>query len=226
MMNRVQKEMKAEIYTENARRQGESMQNQQNAIDGKIAMESPHIFKEQKRRMEALNVCQEGLQNSYIKSPSKIFEKFMLWPFVPRMKMSESINASGRLCCLLSLLYIIYIFIPIAFPTLATVGAFAKIGFSSSIGIQLLVVFLLNFLLYIYHYFRMHMCINRESVFINSLEGDIKKKRHSFMGVLNERGKENFFTAKGYMGKLSKVREPLRGKNDSLGNHPSIFDIS
>ena len=41
------------------------------------------------------------LDYSYLSSPKILFDKFVLWPFVPRMKTSESINA----CQLASMIF-------------------------------------------------------------------------------------------------------------------------
>ena len=58
---------------------------------------NPKLAVDKKRDDEMVERCRDGLKNSYLADFSKIFERVMLWPFVPGLKTGEAVTAGARL---------------------------------------------------------------------------------------------------------------------------------
>ena len=68
---------------------------------------NPQIATDKKKREERMENCRDAIMNSYLADLSKIFDRFMLWPFVPELKASEAVTAGARLVLFLCISFVL-----------------------------------------------------------------------------------------------------------------------
>lgn len=228
-MSRVYAPSKYSLLVENKKNEEKVIEQKRQAIIKTINEQNPHIAIERKEALDNLNRCRDGLTNSYLKSILRLFDKFVLWPFVPRMKSSESINASGRLMLTFSLVYLGIVFAPLLLPSVRPVPIFAFVAIKfNSMGIikALISAFLPNLLLYIFQLLRIKMCIKKSQSVIDKGIGEVQNAQTVVENELRSYNTDNIYQNNyGLTGEVKQERKPLRPETHALGGVIGVSDI-
>lgn len=228
MMNRVQKESKNQLYTENKKHEENAKINQRKAISKKIYEENPQNITKKKKALDDLNLYKEGLQNSYLNNHRQLFERLILWPFVKRMKYSESVNAAGRLTLLLSCIYLFLVFTPFFIQQSLALPLFKSIAIVntySSIFQVILTSAIPNVALYLFLSFYLRHGIRKSKEIVKKNENLISEREKEFENQLRQKGTDNFYTYSRTTGEEKVQRKPIRAENNVFGSHPGVTGI-
>tara|TARA_Y100000768_G_scaffold260913_1_gene198722 strand:+ start:10234 stop:10923 length:690 start_codon:yes stop_codon:yes gene_type:complete len=228
MMQRVLTTSKHALLEQNKSHEEKIIKQKKDTLAQAINDEYPNIALEKKMHMDKLFSCKDALEQSYLKSPSKLFEKMVLWPFVSRMKLRESINATGRLFFAVSVFYLILTFLPSIVTPLRNISIFAR--FSSNydalnITLTLFLLFFMNISLYYFQIMRMQRCIKKNKTLINGASSRYKEEEERLMNSYNSYRIGNMYTnSHGYTGEQRPNRNPLRQHFD-YSTHPGASGI-
>lgn len=211
--------------TKNQENTNREIENRKKAmIKKEIFKQYPQITENKKKYQDVINTSRDVLLNSYIGNKSKIFSKFLLWPFVPRLKDSEKVNAWARF-----LLFITAI--------LASLMTLAKILPASIPGFQFFLVpagnlntfiAIVSLILpnYVYHLtqkIRFQKKVN-EAQDILDRDAEIVKREMLRCDPRLPTGNEKYFEHNSAIASERLLREPLRQPH-SIGGHPGITGI-
>ena len=189
------------------------------AVKKLINKRNPTYETETNKTHERLKRCTEGIKNSFLSDFSKIYKRFILWPFVPRLKTSESIDNGGRLVIFLCLSLILTLFFYPKIPDQFKITT-DSVGFT----IALLIFIIPNITYYFTAKYILKRCISNTNSIIEKIEESIGDEGTKIENELRGRGLEGLMRDKhdNYIQEEYKVREPMR---IDMPFHPTIPDI-
>lgn len=193
-------------------------------VDRFINEKNPNLAIEKKKREETVDRCRDGLMNSYLANFSKLFDKIMLWPFVPGLKTGEAVTAGARLVLFCCVAFVLAVLASKSLPpSLAKSLELFDIDMDTS-GVLLTasIAILPNVLYYVIQRTRLKMCLSRAKKELVDGQAKMKEAEKKLDQQTGET--ENFYQHEGRIASENLIREPIR-QETSLGGHPGVAGI-
>ena len=187
---------------------------------------NPQIAINKKREDEKVEKCRDALMNSYFVDFSKIFERVMLWPFVPGLKSGEAVTAGARLvlfCCMAFGMAVIAS--KKLSPKMAKSLELFNIEMDTR-GIVLTssILILPNILYYVIQKMRFKMCLNKAKKNSMDSQAMIMAAERNIEREVDDQYTSNYRQFEGTISSENLFREPIR-QQSSLGGHPGVAGI-
>jgi len=196
------------------------------AVSNAVHEKYPDLALENRQRIEREKRCTDAMKNSYLAEFPKIFEKFMLWPFVPGLRTSEAVTAGGRLILFISVIFCVTVFAAKNLP--AQYGKYlTNFDITMDTGGQALVAgvaVLPSLCYYFFQKLRFKMCLSKVQETSESDKIYKETEKELEAKFLNPIGKEDFYSHNGRIASENLLREPIR-LSSSLGGHPGVQGI-
>lgn len=191
------------------------------AVTKLINKRNPNFTTEEQNAKERIKKCTEGLKNSYLSDFHKIYKKLVLWPFVPRLKTSESVDNGGRLVIFLCVALITAFFLyPEKIP-----GGFKITPDFPGLAFTFLVLIFPNILYYVVTKHALKRCITNANIKIQHMSTSIEQEGHKIENELAGRGLNGMMRDKyGNYIQEEKHRSPIRIEIP-FGGHPTTPSI-
>ena len=187
---------------------------------------NPKLAVDKKRDDEMVERCRDGLKNSYLADFSKIFERVMLWPFVPGLKTGEAVTAGARLvlfsCAAFGLAIVASKKLPSNMAKSFQIFNF-KMDTPGIVMVSSILIFPSIFY-YIVQKLRLKMCLNKakkNSIERQTIITDAEKKIDS---EVQGQYLSNLYEHNSQIASENLLREPIRQKS-ALGGHPGVPGI-
>jgi hypothetical protein len=223
IQHRVQVPSKSSIVQANQKYENEALDRRRKGIEKAVDQQYPEIALNKKNINNSIKSCTEGMENSYLSSYKLLFKKLNMWPFVPRLKRSEAVNAGGRLILLLTLVYFIIFCIRFLIPSAAQ---FDKYFFTENIYILLVFIVAINMLYYVFQKGRLYVCIRSNKEKLKEIDRIHRQKEDVYKKEMGQRGFKNFCENNyGFVEHMPVNREPLRSSSFSFSTHPGVNGI-